>query len=202
MKKVKKQTEGLIQPIISKEQFIARMEETIAMRKLVLEFYNKVYLPMLQKFNGKVLNARFITALTEKADSIEKYAAYLLRVKFNDYKTAVIISAHHPNCGWNDVEALQLAICTDGDGRISYDLTYNHKYKEAWLQNFKNGITDCKKSIKNYDKYLAQANKLEAAILAWVGNEFKGYEGVPFVFRTECIGQGKHNPPFSHYFLA
>ena len=55
-----KQTTGLILPRMPKEQFIARMEETIVLRKLVLEFYNKVYLPTLRDFDGKVLNARFI----------------------------------------------------------------------------------------------------------------------------------------------
>ena len=195
-----KQTTGLILPRMPKEQFIARMEETIVLRKLVLEFYNKVYLPTLRDFDGKVLNARFIKALNEKA-AAKKYADKKLSVQFSYNKTNVVISAQHFGSRYDDVEDMTTEICTDGDGRISYDLTFNHKYREAWVQNFKDGITDCKKSIKYYDKYLAQANKLEADILAWVGNPFKGYEGVPFVFRTECIGQGSYNPPFSHNFL-
>ena len=50
---------------LTKEQFIARMKKENKHRNDLLEFRNRIFLPTLQKFDGKVYNIRFIKALRE-----------------------------------------------------------------------------------------------------------------------------------------
>ena len=71
----------------NKEQFIEEMKKRINLNEQLNTFYNEIYLPTLQKFDGKVYNIRFIKALREQAQNLNN----LIWVKELDSKNAIEI---------------------------------------------------------------------------------------------------------------
>lgn len=168
-----------------KEEFAKRMNETIALRTLLVDFYNKVYRPTLNKFNGKVLNKRLITALNKAGETQSTRVMCAL----NDTQTEITFKVMHSGYNYNDVETLYTKIETDCDGRILFNESVNHKLSVAWLKNFKKGTRDCAKSRDNYDTYLKLAKRMQ--------NLIQEYGDLPSQFRYEGVDGGS----FSTYLL-
>ena len=64
----------------TKDEFSAEMDERIAIREKLLGFSEGTYIKVLEKFDGKVLNARFLKALREEAS---KQSQMLDKVGYN-----------------------------------------------------------------------------------------------------------------------
>lgn len=170
----------------NKEEFTSRMNETIQLRNLLVEFFNKVYRPMLgKKFNGKVLNKRLITALNKAGETMPTRIV----CHFNDSQTEIYFEVMHKGYNYRDVESLLTKVITDDEGRIMAHESLNHKYTLAWLKNFKKGTKQCAKCIDNYDEYLKFTKRMH--------NLIQEYGSLPSPFRYECIDGSS----FSAYLL-
>ena len=75
----------------NKEQFIEEMKKRINLREQLNSFYNDIYIPTLQKFDGKVYNIRFIKALREQAQKLNN----LMLIRELDNKNAIEIQIRY-----------------------------------------------------------------------------------------------------------
>ena len=171
----------------TKEEFISRMNETIKLRDMLVDFYNKVYSPMLgQQFNGKVLNKRLITALNKAGETMPTRIV----CHFNDSMTEIIFEVKHIGSDYRDVEMLYTKIITNDEGRIMAHESLNDKLTLAWFKNFKQGTKKCVKCIDNYDEYLKFTKRMH--------NLIQEYGSLPSPFRYEGVDCNS----FSTYLLA
>ena len=171
----------------NKEEFTSRMNETINLRNMLVDFYNKVYCPMLgQQFNGKVLNKRLITALNKAGETMPTRIV----CRMNDSQTEITFEVMHKGNNYSDVEMLYTMIVTNDDGRIMAHESINHNLSKGWLKNFKQGTKQCAKCIDNYDEYLKFTTRLH--------NLIQEYGSLPSPFRFEGVDCNS----FSTYLLA
>lgn len=159
-----------------KEEFAKRMNETIALRNMLVDFYNKVYSPMLgQQFNGKVLNKRLITALNKAGETMPTRIV----CRMNDNQTEITFEVMHKGNNYRDVETLYTKILTNDEGRIMAHESLNDELTLAWFKNFKQGTKQCIKSRDNYDEYLKFTTRLH--------NLIEEYGSLPSPFRFEGV---------------
>ena len=171
----------------NKEEFTSRMNETINLRNMLVDFYNKVYCPMLgQQFNGKVLNKRLITALNKAGETMPTRIV----CRFNDSMTEIIFEVKHIGNDYRDVEMLYTMIVTNDEGRIMAHESINHSLSKGWMKNFKQGTKQCIKSRDNYDEYLKFTKRMH--------NLIQEYGSLPSPFRFEGVDCNS----FSTYLLA
>jgi len=160
----------------TKEEFTSRMNETIKLRNMLVDFYNKVYSPMLgQKFNGKVLNKRLITALNKAGETMPTRIV----CRLNDSMTEITFEVMHNGNNYRDVETLYTKILTNGEGRIMAHESLNNEITLVWMKNFKHGTKQCAKCIDNYDEYLKFTTRLH--------NLIEEYGSLPSPFRYEGV---------------
>ena len=157
--------------IKTKSEFIKDMEKRIAIRKMMFEFVENVYFPMMcLKFDGKVYNKRFINALNDEAKKMNS----LMYVKEREYDH-IEIQCRVNQYNYNDYESIYLKCNLDNDGRINYDNTINDKVGQAWIENAKKTIDDYQSSIDNYDEYMKVFVELADAL--------EKYNKLPHTFR-------------------
>lgn len=173
----------------NKEQFISRMNETVKLRNMLVDFYNKVYSPMLgQQFNGKVINKRLITALNKAGETMPTRIV----CRMNGSQTEIYFEVKHIGNNYSDVETLYAKIFTDDEGRIMAHKSLNDKITLAWMRNFKQGTKQCIKCRDNYDEYLKFTTRLH--------NLIDEYGSLPSLFRYECIDGSSFNTyPLNSY---
>ena len=159
----------------SKEEFLMRMAETIALRNELVNFFNKVYRPMLKTYNGKVLTMRLLNSLNKQGEQ----QPHKVTCRLNDSKTEITFSVMHSGHNYNDVETLYTRVQTDLDGRILFVASMRDQYTLVWLNNFKKTTKECVKCQRNYDKYLKQ--------VAVLHNMIQSYGEIPAHFRYEAI---------------
>lgn len=135
---------------LDKEQLIARVESEIKVRNELMVFYNRVFLPTFQKFNGKVYNIRFIKALREAKDDELMY----VRELENDH---VVIEKRLRKYSYTDVEQLYIRVLLT-DGRIDVTKSISDKTAQAWLINFQEYTKELQRVINNYDLYMDKAD--------------------------------------------
>lgn len=157
---------------LTKEEFIAKTEKRIEARKMIIEFYENVYLPMMcLKFNGKVYNIRFIKALREEAAKISELF-YISEMKWGQ---EIEISLRTDKWNYNDTETLYVKCALNGEGRIDYEATVNNKEGKLWLDNFNNYTDTYKDVLEKYDEFMKVADELESAA--------EKYNKLPYAFR-------------------
>ena len=156
----------------TKEQFIKDCEMRIANRNTLVDFYNKVYLPTLQKFDGKVYNKRFINALQTEAKKVSE----MMSVYGEEYHIIIEFQNHQFN--YKDCETLYVGCKRNEEGRINYQATINDATFKAWVDNFKLYTLEYQNAIDNYDDYMAVANAMEQAV--------KAYNSLPSPFKANC----------------
>ena len=161
----------------NKEQFIEEMEKRINLNEQLNTFYNEIYLPTLQKFDGKVYNIRFIKALREQAQNLNN----LIWVKELDSKNAIEIQLRYSQYNYNDNETLWTKLVLTKDGRISYELSINDDLGKQWLENFNEHKNTYQMAIDNYDQYMTIAEQLEKALDL--------YNKLPHTFRNNLDTQ-------------
>ena len=155
----------------TKEQFIQDCKMRIANRNTLVKFYEEVYLPTLQKFDGKVYNKRFINALKTEAQNMDK----MMSIYDGEYH--IIISFQNYKFNYKDCESLYVG-CKKVDDRINYQATIEDSTFNAWVDNFKLYTLEYQNAIDNYDDYMAVANAMEEAV--------KAYNSLPSPFKANC----------------
>ena len=155
---------------LTKSEFVNDMEKRIAIRKEILEFVENVYFPMMEKFDGKVYNKRFINALNEEGKKMDEYL-YVREREYDHIEISVRVSPYN----YTDCESIYVKCNLNNDGRIDYDATINDKVGQAWIENFKKYTDDYQSSIDHYDEYCEVLTSLE--------NMLKQYNELPHPFR-------------------
>jgi hypothetical protein len=128
-----------------------------------------------QKFNGKVLNKRLITALNKAGETMPTRIVCCL----SDSMTEITFEVKHNGNNYRDVETLYTKIVTDNEGRIMAHESLNNEITLAWMKNFKQGTKQCAKSRDNYDEYLKFTTRLH--------NLIEEYGSLPSPFRYEGV---------------
>ena len=160
----------MIRTKVTKEEFIDKTKRQIEARNTIMEFVDNVFFPMMAtKFDGKVLNVRFVKALSEEAKKINEQ----MRVR-EDYGN-IEIQLLLDKWNYNDYEQIVLRCITNEDGRIDYEASVNDKMNNAWIANFKESTEEHQKAIDNYDEYMKVAVALNDAV--------DKYNNLPYVFR-------------------
>lgn len=161
----------------NKEQFIEEMKKRINLREQLHSFYNDIYIPTLQKFDGKVYNIRFIKALREQAQKLNN----LMLIRELDNKNAIEIQIRYNQYNYNDYEALWAKLVLTKEGRISYELSINDELGKKWIENFNEYKNEYQRAIDNYDQYMTIADQLEKAL--------NTYNNLPQTFRNNLNTQ-------------
>lgn len=163
----------------TKQDFITIQKDNISIRKYARKVYNEIVIPTIQKFDGKVLNKRFITALQAAIDAYKDKSISMhptQRDMFGDIEYRIFFrnSFQLKNGRWvyNDFE-LVIGFVTDNSGKIIAEKSIT-KSTEFVESNCK--VTDYENAIKHYDKYYKMYEKL---------NEMAGkmYNEIPYAFR-------------------
>ena len=141
----------------TKETFVQRAEKEIIAINELLSFYENVYLPTLQKFDGKVYNKRFINALKEQCNN----ELMFIRDKERD---EVVIELRFEKHNYNDTKHMYCKLLVNSEYRIDYNATINDNIGNKWIGNLINEINELNDVIANYDNYLAIANECQKQI--------------------------------------
>lgn len=157
---------------LTKEQFVARMKKENAHRNDLLEFRNRVFLPTLQKFDGKVYNIRFIKALREANDDELIY----VRELETDY---ILVEKRFERYAYTDCEQIYLKVVLR-DGRIDASASVTDDMGKKWIDNFKCDTDDLLLVCEDYDFYIAKCEELQKAINEFAKMNYKLRENVTF----------------------
>ena len=168
----------------NKVDFINTLKTELKHREMLADFYNTKFWAIVEKFNGKVYNKRFLTTLNEEMQKVN----VLLSAKFenqsrnvySNYKENIIVTiilcCRFDKFNYQDKENLYVNIVLDfGEMRINAEKSKNEKYTIAWYENFVKTTEENKSIIKGYDKFLKVAEKIQ--------NEISKYKDLPFRFR-------------------
>ena len=162
----------MIRTKVTKEEFIDKTKRRIEARNTIMEFVDNVFFPMMAtKFDGKVLNVRFVKALSEEAKKINEQ----MRVREGYNRGEIEIRLLLDKWNYNDCESIVLRCITNENNRIDYEASVNDKMNNAWIANFKENTEDHQKAIDNYDEYMKVAVALNDAV--------DKYNNLPYVFR-------------------
>ena len=173
-----------------KTAFITYQKTAIKNRELLRQIYNTTFQDVLKKYDGKVYNKRFETALNDELKKLYP-GARLFTVSedrrhgdsysnFKDeWRVTFKLCIYNDRINYVDKEELCTVLIFDLDEncnlRINAEKSKSEKYTVCWGENFDKGTEELRQVIKNYDKYLKVAQKVADAI-----NEFKE---LPHVFR-------------------
>lgn len=167
------------------EQFEDRIRRQNKSQEELLKAYEKVFLPLLKKWDGKVYNKRFRTAIEQELEA-QGYGKlskiYVSEESQNHEEVTLVLKQHVMPGNYNDIERVYIQLIVkyvDGNYRISEADTISNERGQAWLNNARENITERKKAVKNYKKYMKQAEQLQAAI--------KAYNELPHCFRENII---------------
>jgi hypothetical protein len=169
---------------LPKKEFLALLKKSIANRKFMSNFFEREYKELLRKWDGKVLNARFVNALENElkvcaptmyvrsrwttCDQYTKYAGkpcMELVICCRDEITEVSVLYTHIVCKYDD----------NFNARINADASFEEERTIAWKDNFDKYTDEQEGIFANYNKYLKVAQTLADAATA--------YNDLPHAFR-------------------
>ena len=153
----------------NKEEFTTYAMEHITMRNMLTDFVDKVFFPLIAKFNGKVLVSRLIKALNEEAQKITP----LMSVHKWSGDDEIEIQIRTNN---RDYESILVSVTINTENKIDYEETLKDTYLQKWIDDFRSDTELYQKAIDNYDSYMAIADKLDKIL-----NE---YNKLPYMFRN------------------
>lgn len=160
----------------TKQEMIERLQKQITHRKDLLDFYNQIFLPTLQKFDNKVYNIRFIKSLRE-ANNDE---LIWVRELQND---CIIIEKRFDKFSYNDYEPMYIRVIINKQGRIDANASIENKTGKGWRDGFEEEISKMEQIIIDYDSYLEKANNVSKAI--------EEYSKLPHYFRENIKFRNK-----------
>lgn len=152
---------------MDKVAFIAKLENRIERRVWLMDYYNRVFLPTLQKFHGKVYNRRFVQALQDCADELT-----YVRDFDNDH---IVIERRSSRYNYTDYEDLYVMVKLGENKRIDADASITNDLGKAWVTNFQQYTEELRSTINDYDKCMGIAEGVRDAIME--------YSKLPSAFR-------------------
>lgn len=156
----------------TKEIFIERLTKENKHRHDLLDFYNRIFLPTLQKFDGKVYNIRFIKALREANED----ELIFVRELENDH---IIIEKRFEKYKYTDSEQLYVKVILKG-GRIDAANSISDEMGKKWVENFKLHTDELLTVIDNYEPYIAKCEELQTLIDEFASISYKFRENITF----------------------
>lgn len=155
---------------------IERLKKQNAHRNDLIEFYNRIFLPTLQKFDGKVYNIRFIKALREANED----ELIWVRELENDY---IIVEKRFEKYTYDDFEQMYLKVAINKVGRIDATASVMDELGKKWMEGFKEYTDEMLAICEDFDCFLEKAENVRKAI--------EEYSKVPHVFRENIEFRGK-----------
>lgn len=155
---------------------IERLKKQNTHRNDLLEFYKRVFLPTLQKFEGKGYNIRFIKALRE-ANNDE---LIWVRELENDH---IIVEKRFEKYTYTDVEQMYIKVVINKEGRIDAAASVMDELGKKWIEGFKEYTDELLAICEDYDLYVEKAENIRKAI--------EEYSKVPHIFRENIEFRGK-----------
>ena len=173
----------MIHTKLTYEQFKQRVRKENEYSEELLQVYENVYLPLLKKWDGKVYNKRFRTALEQEIKAQGYGKTDEIHVKQESWHdgdvTLVIYYRYHGSL------YVRLSIrYSDYNYRISEADSLADKRGKNLIDNARKDIEECKDAVKNWKKYMRQAEKLQEAINA--------YNSLPYCFRENVADYQFH----------
>lgn len=156
----------------TKELFIERLTKESKHRNDLLEFRNRIFLPTLQKFDGKVYNIRFIKALREANEDELIY----VRELENEH---IIVEKRFERYRYTDNEQIYLKVVLR-DGRIDAAASVTDDMGKKWVENFKLHTDELLAVIENYELYIAKCEELQTHINEFANISYKFRENITF----------------------
>lgn len=141
----------------TQENHILRLNQEIDILKELLEFHKNVYLPTLQKFDGKVYNKRFVNALKEQVTN------NLMLIRDKDYNE-IVIELRLATFSYNESKQMYCKVILNNEGRIDYNATINNDLAQKWVENISTQITEIKGVINNYNEYMEFTKQFQEQI--------------------------------------
>lgn len=156
----------------TKEIFVERLTKENKHRHDLLDFYNRIFLPTLQKFDGKVYNIRFIKALREANEDELIY----VRERENEH---IIVEKRFKKYNYTDCEQLYIKVILKG-GRIDAAASISDEMGKKWVENFKLHTDELLAVIENYELYIDKCEELQTAINEFSKISYKFRENITF----------------------
>ncbi len=165
-----------------KQQFMNSLQNEIKNRETLRQSVNKIYLPLLEKFNGKVYNKRFENVLNEALKEVSPLMFANCAMQSpnsysnfpNNWAVQVTINIYNRRGDYTDKETFYTNIVLNA-GRIDTKSSRIEKFSIVWAENFDKETDEGKAILKNYDYYLTAAEEVAKAI--------ENYKNLPFRFR-------------------
>ena len=169
----------------NKDVFINTLKQEIKVREQLQKFYKETFNLVVLKFNGKVYNKRFETALN---DALKSYSPNLFATctqkgpdSYSNYKdmfyVEVVFKGRTDLSNYKDYQALYTKVMLKTDDGYNQRICamMDEKQSSIWYENFVKYTQEIKDTIKNYNKYMKAAQKVADAI--------NTYKELPFRFR-------------------
>lgn len=153
---------------LNKEIFLQRVQDEVQRRNDLLNFYENVFLPMLDKFNGKVYNIRFIKALR---DACQDDLMWVRELEYDEIR----VDKRSEKFNYSDYESIYMRLILNKDGRIDKEASLSDKLGQSRLNSFKNYTKELSSIADNYDEYMKVCEELK--------NALGKYKDLPYRFR-------------------
>lgn len=154
----------------NKAEFVAWIADRLDRRQKLLDFRQKVFLPTLKKFDGKVYNVRFLNAIREQVTD--------KRICIREEVGRIDVQFRKELYSYCDYECISLRIELEGK-RISYEKSLADHTGKRWIESFNEVSRQAEDAVENYDEYLAKAEEINKLI-----NE---YGKIPYEFRNNYL---------------
>ena len=153
--------------IKEKSAFVAQVQREIEVSENLIKWYEEKFLPTLKKFDGKIYNKRFITALNDQKEDL----MFIHPLEYDH----IIIEGYHQKMNYVNKESLYAMVKLNDEGRIDYEASTNDDMGKSWIESFHKNTHDLRDSIEKYDEYLEVAKDL--------ANKIKEYTKLNYRFR-------------------
>lgn len=179
----------------SKDEFLTIVKNRYALRVVMSGIYENVFCPLLDKFDGKIFNKRFVDAFTKGANNyLQENKSRLLiycpgscgerRFYSRSYESVgepkhyvtFYFTARVDRWNYNVTEDIYFAISLNDEGRILAKDTKEREVFKRWaVSNFDSTTDAMKDTIDNYDEYILQVGQL----LDYISK----INALPYIFR-------------------
>jgi hypothetical protein len=153
---------------LNKEDFLQRVQYDVQRRNELLNFYENVFLPMLDISNGKVYNIRFIKALR---NACQDELMWVRELENNEIR----VDKRSAKFNYSDYESIYMRLILNEDGRIDKEASLSDRLGQSRLSSFKEYTKELSNIADNYDEYMKVCENLK--------NALSQYKDLPYRFR-------------------
>lgn len=175
----------MVRTILDRKSFAAQIDSDNKALQELLDIYDKIVVPLLKTWNGKVYNKRFRTAVEIEIDKAG-YTNIYLREKGQQHEFIELCLQKYPCPGnWSKDETLYFRLVAkyvDGNYRISESETLLDHVGCAWVKNGRDEIIERQQAVDNWEEYIKITEQLQKAI--------KTFNDLPYVFRKNIEQYG------------